>query len=1388
EEIEINTSEKVEIPSEYKGLIIGRLGANLRELSKETGAEITRKDWEVYITKGTKKQREHVKLLIGIKIICKITKEDFNFRLEEDLEKSVSDSTYLSGLQDAVLESLRKMKGREEAKNPLEADLWCHFGSAVIRGPSEGEWSIDDAATRFQYSADGNYWKVAFQEGVDFMADSFENYFYESTPKEYRDYAARYDLTFLTPCSHQLRCKVWVTKKDGKEKLEGIPIPVTDVRNIMEEIHFTDESTRLRSRGWVVLPSRRCLQADILFPGCEFDCRLIINEHAGRAKTVDYKPKEEVIRVLARYLSGLTLTDDDPFGLILPGEYEMPKGFHLIHKRLSKRNVYTSKPGFSVILSKETSWSADVTGGSCRDSADVHLHCEEWDRLLSGGQWEPESLVQQLPEFLEFVKEVQCFVVAALRIPPVIRARGPLALATYLNALADGQACVKRVPLMIVGQDRSGKTSVKKSLKGICFNPEEDSTRGIDVDRYHFRVTTEIWTTGKKDEEANIGTEVISFKEKTARWVAEKLTTREKVAEVKRTSSAEPNEEIVTPEESEPNETPNLADLSESSRNPVSTNTTKNRLQLQTGEARNPIELEQEEDFLTTALKKLPDFDEVAKVLPQLLQDNWEDDREDIYSVIWDFAGQSVYYVTHPLFLTGRAVYFLVYDLSRNPSEKATPLVKQGVYRVIEDRYNLKTNFDYLDFWMSSLASLLEQSDCQQVDPVTEVPLKKFPAVFLVCTHADQPYCDRNPFDLAKEIFGDLKSKPYSAHLFDVFCVDNTKSGTESECKETMRLREAVQDVSKGLPHVNEAIPIKWLRYEHFLRVLKENDHHKFISFSIAKDIAFKFFNINDNEVQTLLNFLHDLRVLIHFDDSPELSEIVFLDIQWLIDVFKNVITVTAYHEEKSFAHLWKKLEIEGILEEKLLKHVWSSLIPQTETHESLIEIMKRFSLLCPWPQPSSHEVPGKRYIVPSMLRTRPPAEIPKLVESAKIPSLFLKFDTDRVPLGLFPRFVLEFFQWCRKELPRLTLPQLYHNFARFNKFPTQGSSVVFLCHHSTIEVLVLSVESDINIASIRAFRSQLTSIIDQFGSKYFWVKNVGCKVCFLCPVCSRGRVVSLCTLHYEERCEQEECLHFISESDLGDEMHAVCTRSVAAVDNRIQVESFSPWIFSAEDKEMEASQSDERLQAIVQDGNEKTPLLPFKAVAPVQLQPLVGAESDGKLVPFAQGNGDKSLVLPQKVSESLQLTLVSPKEIVDKLLHYLEDASLEHPKPETEKWIRCLTRTAKDRGRTDIVSYLREIVPAGTTGPELPETLLVQNIPESRLKELTITLSGLDDWKIFAEKLRLTPAEIRFLDKRTRNQVFEVLVYAAQKYLITVGDLYDVLKDCGMPVLADLL
>ena len=87
--------------------------------------------------------------------------------------------------------------------------------------------------------------------------------------------------------------------------------------------------------------------------------------------------------------------------------------------------------------------------------------------------------------------------------PPEIHLRGPRALEAYYKALEEGKTRVRRIPLMLIGQARSGKTSLKKSLKGIPFNPHEDSTVGIDVDPSYFKVTTETWKIGEEDQATN---------------------------------------------------------------------------------------------------------------------------------------------------------------------------------------------------------------------------------------------------------------------------------------------------------------------------------------------------------------------------------------------------------------------------------------------------------------------------------------------------------------------------------------------------------------------------------------------------------------------------------------------------------------------------------------------------------------------------------------------------------------------------------------------------------------------------------------------------------------------------------------------------------------------
>ena len=81
------------------------------------------------------------------------------------------------------------------------------------------------------------------------------------------------------------------------------------------------------------------------------------------------------------------------------------------------------------------------------------------------------------------------------------------------------------------------------------------------------------------------------------------------------------------------------------------------------------------------------------------------------------------------------------------------------------------------------------------------------------------------------------------------------------------------------------------------------------------------------------------------------------------------------------------------------------------ETCRTLIALMERFSLLCPWPSDGEH----KQYLVPSMLMSPPSDDLVKLLSSVRIPSLFVRFELGRVPPGLFTRLVLQIISGARK-------------------------------------------------------------------------------------------------------------------------------------------------------------------------------------------------------------------------------------------------------------------------------------------------------------------------------------------------------------------------------------
>ena len=65
---------------------------------------------------------------------------------------------------------------------------------------------------------------------------------------------------------------------------------------------------------------------------------------------------------------------------------------------------------------------------------------------------------------------------------------GAQAKFAYQSALKDGAVNVYRGRVLLIGQDRAGKTSLKKSLIGLPFNSKEKSTDGIEVDPSKFQL------------------------------------------------------------------------------------------------------------------------------------------------------------------------------------------------------------------------------------------------------------------------------------------------------------------------------------------------------------------------------------------------------------------------------------------------------------------------------------------------------------------------------------------------------------------------------------------------------------------------------------------------------------------------------------------------------------------------------------------------------------------------------------------------------------------------------------------------------------------------------------------------------------------------------------
>ncbi|MDM8524009.1 COR domain-containing protein [Desulfococcaceae bacterium HSG8] len=293
---------------------------------------------------------------------------------------------------------------------------------------------------------------------------------------------------------------------------------------------------------------------------------------------------------------------------------------------------------------------------------------------------------------------------------------------------------------------------------------------------------------------------------------------------------------------------------------------------------------------------------------------------------VWDFGGQEIYHATHQFFLTRCSLYILVWD-ARQEEEHSR-----------------------IDYWLNIIDTFAEDSP-----------------ILLVMNKADERIKDLNISEL-KQIY------PQVIASGKVSAKDGTGIGS---------LRNLIRKQAWELPLMGTFWPSSWLSIRRALKATPRYHvpYEKYLQLCRKADI-------DKGEAMTLSRYLHDLGIVLHFQDDPLLKDTIILKPEWGTDAVYKVLDAKPVRDRN------------GILYHKDLPEIWkdNELYPP-DKYATILRLMENFELAFP---------SGKdRYIVAELL-------FPKRVEYEWDFRGCLQFEYhyDFLPAGLINRLIVRMHEY----------------------------------------------------------------------------------------------------------------------------------------------------------------------------------------------------------------------------------------------------------------------------------------------------------------------------------------------------------------------------------------
>lgn len=303
---------------------------------------------------------------------------------------------------------------------------------------------------------------------------------------------------------------------------------------------------------------------------------------------------------------------------------------------------------------------------------------------------------------------------------------------------------------------------------------------------------------------------------------------------------------------------------------------------------------------------------------------NWQvetDVAKDFKINVWDFGGQEIYHATHQFFLTKRSLYLFVWDARK------------------EDRLG---GFDY---WLNVVKLLSGDSP-----------------IFIVLNKSDVRI---------KEI----DQRSLKAKFENIVGFHKVSALTGKGIQELTR---EIKNAVVSLPHVGDPWPGTWDR----IRRTLEGDGRNYIDYDEYLSIC-REAGLQRTQADVLSTYLHDLGVILHFQDDPLLQKIVILKPEWGTNAVYAVLDTREVQNNN------------GKFSFKDLGRIWGHTIYPTSKHAELLQLMIRFELC--FQLANSHD-----YIAPELLSPNKP---PKIAWDARN-NLQFEYHYDFMPAGVITRFI----------------------------------------------------------------------------------------------------------------------------------------------------------------------------------------------------------------------------------------------------------------------------------------------------------------------------------------------------------------------------------------------